>query len=53
MKMNKEYAEIINESSFPGEPEIEELDILEENEEIYKWLSLLLGIIWILSLIVF
>jgi len=55
MKINKaEYSEIINNNrSYTENTEFEELDILEENEEIYKWLSILLGIIWILSFMVF
>ena len=52
MKFDK--AEILTENTLTGsQSEIEELDVLEENEEFYKWISILLGVIWLLSLMIF
>ena len=39
LSLNEEYVENFSEE-----------DLLDENEELYKWLGILLGIIWILSI---
>ena len=38
-------------SSITQDVELDELDVKEENDEIYRWVCILVGMIWILSLI--
>jgi hypothetical protein len=46
--------EIFNENLIPAdEPEMEQLDEQEEDVKIYKWLCIFLGLIWILTLLIY
>lgn len=51
--MSKKQIESVQPNSVSEDLDIDELNLLEEDEEIYKWLSVLLCIIWFLSLMVF
>ena len=54
MKRKDKHFKLINENLIPSnEAEMEELDGMEEDMKIYKWLSIMLGIVWILSLLVY
>lgn len=53
MHLEKEQTDLVNESAFQENAAIDEVDFYEENEEIYKWLSCLLVIIWAVTLIFF
>lgn len=43
----------IQEAELTNDEEIDEIERYEENEDIYKWLSVLLMFIWVVSLMVF
>lgn len=53
--MEKEQPDIfsINSSELIDDSDVEQIERYEENEDIYKWLSLLLVFIWAVSLMVF
>jgi hypothetical protein len=51
MHLKNEQRDLITENLLPDEAPVDELDIYEENEEIYKWLSFGLVIIWAVSLV--
>ena len=51
MYLKKEQSESINEGIITEDAAIDELDVFEENGEVYKWLSLLLVVIWAVTLI--
>jgi hypothetical protein len=62
MQLKKDQPELINERVFAedafaestiSEDAVDELDVYEENGEVYKWLSLLLVLIWAITLVVF
>ncbi len=54
MSLDKEHQNLANNNNVITEDTaVDELDIYEENEEMYKWLSLLLVIIWAVSMIFF
>lgn len=42
----------LNEYNLPNEyiEDFSEDELMDENEELYKWLGILLGVIWILSI---
>jgi hypothetical protein len=53
MQLKKDQPELINENAFSEDSAVDELDVYEENGEVYKWLSLLLVLIWAITLVVF